>query len=188
MTTALILIDIQRDYFTGGLMELTGSTEASLKAAQLLAHFRQTQQHISTRSTATFFLPNTDGVRFHKNVIPARGEKVIEKHYPNSFRETELKEYLDTKGVREVVIAGMMTHMCIDATVRAAFDFGYSCTVAHDACATRGLTFNDLCVPADHVHNAYMAALASVYAKVAPTAAIITVPLSEEGEIPPNQP
>jgi nicotinamidase-related amidase len=56
--------------------------------------------------------------------------------------------------------------MCIDATVRAAFDRGYTCIVAHDACATRNLVFNDIDIPATHVHGAYMAALGAVYAKV----------------------
>ena len=69
MKTALVLVDIQNDYFPGGTMELEGSAEASLRAKELLSHFRQARlplihiQHVSTRPGATFFLPDTDGVK-----------------------------------------------------------------------------------------------------------------------------
>ena len=88
------------------------------------------------------------------------------KHYPNSFRETELKAMLDERGVEEVVIVGAMSHMCIDATSRAAADFGYSTVVVHDACATRDVEFAGKTVPAGEVHAAYMSALAFAYGKV----------------------
>jgi len=66
-----------------------------------------------------------------------------------------------------------MSHVCIDATVRAAVDFGCDVTGVHDAIATRDLEFNRTEVPANQVHSAYMAALASTYAKVMPTGKII---------------
>jgi len=56
--------------------------------------------------------------------------------------------------------------MCVDATVRAAFDYGFTCLVAHDACATKELTFNGITIPAMQVHASYMAALGAVYAQV----------------------
>jgi nicotinamidase-related amidase len=90
----------------------------------------------------------------------------MKKHFPNSFRGTKLQEYLDLQGTKELVICGMMSHMCIDTTTRAAFDLGYSCMVAHDACATRNMTFNGIEIPANHVHGAYMTALGAVFAKV----------------------
>jgi nicotinamidase-related amidase len=172
MNIALILVDIQQDYFPQGRMELAGSIEASREAKRLLTYFRSKNlpivhvQHVSTKKGATFFLPGTEGINFHENVSPISGETIIEKHFPNSFRETNLNEYLEAKGVGELVICGMMSHMCIDATVRVAFDKGYSCLVAHDACATRGLVFGGVDIPAAHVHGAYMAALEAVYAKV----------------------
>lgn len=180
MNTALILVDIQQDYFPGGKMELVGSLDASHQAGQMLAYFRKENlpiihvQHLSMRKDATFFLPDTDGILFHENVRPLAGEKVIEKHFPNSFRDTGLKAYLDSLGVRELVICGMMSHMCVDATVRAAFDYGYTCLVAHDACATRGLVFNGVDISARHVHGAFMAALAAVYAGAQSTEEIIS--------------
>ncbi|WP_370576083.1 cysteine hydrolase family protein [Methanomethylovorans sp.] len=172
MSIALLLIDIQKDYFQDGSMEVPGSIKAVHAAQRLLDLFRVRDlpivhvQHISTRKGATFFLPDTDGADFHESVLPRSNEAVIRKHFPNSFRDTALNEHLQAKGIKELYICGMMSQMCIDATVRAAFDKGYACTVAHDACAARGLAFNSGNIDANSVHGAYMAALGSVYAKV----------------------
>jgi nicotinamidase-related amidase len=175
MKAALLLIDIQNDYFPGGKMVLEGSLEASQKANRILAFFREKDlpmvhiQHISTRPGASFFITGTEGVKIHPNVEPAAGERVICKHFPNSFRETPLLEHLKTMSIDHVVIAGMMTHMCVDATVRTAFDYGFRCTVLHDACAARTLSFNNQTVPATQVHAAFMAALSPVYAQIVST-------------------
>jgi nicotinamidase-related amidase len=179
MTTALLIIDIQNDYFPGGKMEVEGSVEASLRAKQLLASFREGKmpiihvQHISAYPGATFFLPETEGVRINDNVAPLGGETVIQKNFPNSFRNTPLLEQLKKQDVQQVVIAGMMTHMCVDATTRAAFDYGLKCTVVSDACATRTLAFGDMVVPAGQVHAAFLAALKGIYAKVVTTEELI---------------
>ena len=172
MNTALLLIDIQNDYFPGGKMELEGSVDASLRAKEILSIFREKGwplvhiRHISARPGATFFLPGTPGSEIHENVVPLPGETVIQKYYPNSFRETSLLEYLREQKVNALVIAGMMTHMCVEATTRAAFDLSFDCTVVHDACATRDLAFQGKVVPAAQVHAAFLAALGSVYAKI----------------------
>lgn len=180
MKPALIIIDIQNDYFPGGKMELEGSPAASLQAAALLESFRRKGQplvhiqHVSNRPGASFFLPDTDGVNIHANVAPRAGETVLQKHFPNSFRETKLLEHLRGLGVDHLVIAGMMTHMCVDATTRAAFDLGFSCSLAHDACATRALVFGEQRVSAAQVHAAFVAALAGLYAKVQSAVEIAT--------------
>lgn len=172
MKPALVLVDIQQDYFPNGRMEVAGAIEAAYVAKRLLDSFREKNQpivhvqHISARPGATFFLPNTKGINFHESVAPLPDELVIQKQYPNSFRDTELEEYLLSKGIRDLVICGMMSHMCIDATTRAAFDKGYACIVAHDACATRKMAFKGIDIPAKDVHGAFMAASGSVYAKV----------------------
>jgi nicotinamidase-related amidase len=106
------------------------------------------------------------GVEFHASITPRPGETVIEKHFPNSFRETGLKVILEAAGIEELVICGAMSHMCIDATTRAAADLGFTCTVIHDACATRDLVFREEVIPARQVHGAFMAALAPLYAQV----------------------
>jgi nicotinamidase-related amidase len=172
MKTALLLIDIQNDYFPGGKMELEGSIQASVAAARLLAAFRKNSwaiyhvQHLNQRPNAPFFVPDTPGIAIHSSVQPVLGEPVVVKHYPNSFRDTELLESFKTENISSLLICGMMSHMCVDATVRAAFDFGFNCIVAHDACATTKLSFNNVIVPASQVHAAYMSALGAVYAQI----------------------
>lgn len=172
---ALIIIDIQNDYFEGGANTLVGSLEASLNAKALLNDFRNKSlpvvhvQHFSTRLGSTFFIPNTLGVEIHENVKPINGEKVIAKNFPNSFRETDLLDYLKTNSITDLVICGMMTHMCVDATTRAAKDFGFSCTVIGDACATRDLEIQGKNVSATEVQKAFLAALNYFYSTVKET-------------------
>lgn len=172
MSRALLLIDIQNDYFPGGAMELVGSPAAAERARVLLDAFRAARlpvihvQHVSVRPGATFFLPDTPGVEIHERVAPAAGETVIRKHYPNGFRETGLLEHLRREQISELVIGGMMTHMCVDSTTRAAADLGFKCTLAGDACATRALTLEGTTVPAESVHKAFLAALNGLFAKV----------------------
>ena len=168
---ALILIDIQNEYFENGVLELVHPVPASEKARKLLERFREQNlpivhiQHISPAGVP-FFIEGTDGVEIHDNVKPKDGEKVFVKQFPNSFRETGLLEYFKSNDITELVIVGMMTHMCIDATTRAAFDYGFSCTVIGDACATRDLEIKNEKVKAIDVHNANLAALEFFYAKI----------------------
>ena len=172
MARALLLVDIQNDYFSGGTMELVGSLQAGEQAGKLLRAFRRRGlpvihiQHVSKRPGATFFLPGTVGMRIHASVVPAEGETVFQKHYPNSFRDTLLLEHLRSLQITQLAIAGMMTHMCIDTTVRAAFDLGFQCQLAHDACATRSLSFGGVTVSADHVQATFLAALSGTFAQV----------------------
>lgn len=177
--TALLIIDIQNDYFPGGAMTLEGADDAGNNAAKLLAVFRAKHlpvfhmQHLSVRPGATFFIPDTPGAEIHPCVAPAENEKVIEKNYPNSFRETALETRLEAAGTRHLVIAGMMTQMCVDATVRQAFDLGYRVTLGADACATRDQSYGGQTIPAAQVHAAFLAALNGLYAKVIPVDEII---------------
>lgn len=172
MNTALLLIDIQNDYFQGGSMTLDGADEAAQNAQQILKHFRENGntiihiQHIANRPTATFFLPNTVGAEIHSSVSPAEGETVIVKHFPNSFRETELLEVLKEKNIQQLAICGMMTHMCVEATTRAAKDFGFDCIVVADACATKELEVLDKKIPAKDVQNSFLAGLSYFYATI----------------------
>lgn len=172
MNTALLLIDIQNDYFPGGRMPLEKSIDACVKAKEILQTYRDHKlpvihvQHISTRPDAVHFLPCTKGVEFHSDVQPLKSETVIKKHYPNSFKDTSLHNYLVKHKINHLTIGGMMTHLCIDATVRAAYDLGYSCTVLHDACATKDLEFHNAIIPAQNVHHAFLAALQTTYASI----------------------
>ena len=172
MSTALIIVDIQNDYFPEGKLPLVGPIEASQQAARLLDRFHATQrpiihiQHLAVRPGATFFLPGTMGADFHPNVQPLPDEPIVQKNFPNSFRDTPLLAVLREKQINRLIICGMQTNLCIDATTRAAADFGFECMVAADACAARNLTYDSVTVPADLVHHAFLAALNGSYAKV----------------------
>jgi nicotinamidase-related amidase len=167
MNTALLVIDIQNDYFPGGKMELEGALEAGKKAGALLQCFREHGgqhihiQHESRKPGATFFIPGTEGIRIHDLVAHFEDEPIIHKQFPNSFRETGLLEMLKGWQIERVVICGMMTHMCVDATVRAAADFGFQVIIVEDACATRALTHGETKVPAAQVQAAFLAAFKS---------------------------
>ena len=113
--------------------------------------------------------PGTNGINIHESVAPKGDEPVILKNYPNSFLKTNLKELLDASDIEEVVVIGAMSHMCIEATSRAASDFGYKVRVLEDACATMDLEFNGVKVPAAQVHATAMAALGFAYASVQST-------------------
>ena len=172
MPSCLLLIDIQNDYFENGNNPLVGSLEAAGKAQNLLSYFRGNGlpvchiQHLNLKPTSTYLVPNTTGCEIHELVRPRVDETVIQKHFPNSFRDTSLMAFLKSKSIDKVVIAGMMTHMCIDATTRVAFDFGFGCTVIADACATKNLEIAGTVLPSDDVHNSFLAALKAYYASV----------------------
>lgn len=175
MKEALLLIDIQNDYFPGGSMELAGVEDASKKAADLLKAFRTSGKpvffikHLSTRPGATFFIPGTPGADIHASIQPLFEETVIEKNFPNSFFQTELLPRLKEENVTNLVICGAMSHMCIDTTVRAAKELGFTSILIADACTTRDLKFKDKLLPARTVHAAFMAALDGMFANVMTT-------------------
>ncbi|NEP02719.1 MAG: cysteine hydrolase [Symploca sp. SIO2E9] len=173
MTTGLVLVDIQNDYFPGGKMELVGINEAVKNVQQLLQYFRSNQlptfhiQHFfEINSNAGFFIRGTEGVELHESIQPLPGDLVISKNYPNGFRETSLLDELKKAEVEDLVICGAMSHMCIDATTRAAADLGFNCVVVHDACATKDLQFGDKTINAEDVQGAFMNALGFAYANV----------------------
>ena len=178
MNPALLIIDMQNDYFPGGRMELVEIGKAADNACRLLELFRAKAypvihvQHYSVGEDAPFFLPNTKGVEIYPSLTPDSDELLITKNYPSSFRETELLRELQNRNISELIICGAMSHMCIDTTVRAAFDLGLRSTVAADGCATRDLTFDGLTIEAAQVHGAFMAALASVFATVTQTSEV----------------
>jgi nicotinamidase-related amidase len=171
MKTALIIIDVQKDYFPGGKYPLVNPLEAAQKAYMLLQCFRERGghhvhiQHIAKKPNATFFISGDHGTDIHDSVAHFEGEPIVYKHEPNSFLNTNLLELLRSWEIERVVICGMMTHMCVDATARAASDLGFQVIVAGDACATRDLRYGDTIIPAEHVHKAFLAALKS-YGKV----------------------
>lgn len=172
---ALIVIDIQNDYFAHGKWPLVGVDAAADNAARLIQAFRQKAQavvhirHEFSSDSAPFFTPGSEGAHLHPKVLNRADEPVVLKHFVNSFRETELQAILQQQGIDELVIVGNMSHMCVEGTARAAADLGYPVKVIHDACATLDLEFNGQRVPAAQVQSAVMSALAFAYADVLST-------------------
>jgi nicotinamidase-related amidase len=172
VSRALVVVDIQNDYFPGGAFPLVGPEAAAASARTLLDAFRTAGepivhlQHVWDEPEATFMRPGTEGVEIHPTVAPAAGEPVITKDAPNGFLRTSLEEQLRARSVDELVVCGMMTSMCVDATVRAGVDLGFRTTVVDDACAAPDLEFRGVKVPADAVGAAFLAALADGYASV----------------------
>ena len=168
----LLIIDIQNDYFPGGAYPLVEPDAAARQASRLLGRFREVSepvihmQHVWDAPEAEFMRPDTDGVEIHDSVQPLADETVLTKAMPNSFLGTDLEAELRGQGTEGLVVAGMMTSMCVDATVRAAVDLGLEVTVAHDACAAPDLEHDGVLVPGALVHAAFIAALADGYATV----------------------
>lgn len=173
---AILVVDLQNEYFSEGKLPLTGIEAAAANARQVIDAARARGdrvihiRHEARTPDAPFFTPGSSGVAIHPSVQPLNDEWVILKNYPNAFLKTDLKSKLDEAGVEELVIIGAMSHMCVEATSRAAFDLGYPVTVIDDACATRDLEFKGVQVPAMQVHAAAMAALAFSYAQMKSTA------------------
>jgi nicotinamidase-related amidase len=131
MNTCMMLVDLQNDYFPGGSMELVGIGPAAANARLLLDEFRKREmpiihiQHIAAHEGATFFLPESNGAAINQRVVPLSDEIGVVKNYPNSFRDTRLLAVLRQQRIGDLLICGAMSHMCIDATVRADFDCGF---------------------------------------------------------------
>lgn len=169
---AIIVVDLQNEYLASGKLPLVGIDRAAANAAKVIEAARSNGdtvihvRHEAPNAEAPFFVSGSQGVEIIPVVQPIEDEPVVVKRYPNSFRETGLKQMLDAKGIEEVVIVGAMSHMCIDATGRAAADLGYNTVIVHDACATRDIEFDGKTAPAAQVHLSFMSALAFAYGKV----------------------
>lgn len=174
MKNALVLIDIQNDYFQGGKNELYHTQYAAENASKVLSYFRDANlpifhiQHISGLN-ASFFLPDTYGAEINRIVAPINDETVIIKHAPNAFLRTNLADELRKQNISNLIICGMMSHMCIDTTVRAAMDNGFTVTLLDDACTTKDLIWGEYKIDAQTAHNTIMASLNGVFAKVTKT-------------------
>lgn len=172
MARGLLIVDIQRDYFPGGAYPLVGPEEAARAAGRVLAAYRDAGapvihvQHRWDEPDAPFMRPGTPGIEIHPDVAPIDGELVLTKAEPNSFIDTGLESELRSRGIDDVVVVGMMSSMCVDSTVRAGSELGFTMTVVHDGCAAPDLEFESSTVPGDAVHAAFMAALGDGFAEV----------------------
>lgn len=172
---ALIMIDCQNTYRTG-VMQLTGVEQAIVEAKKLLQRARELQipvihiQHDGGEGSP--YDLNTDIGQISDEVAPIDGEMVIVKNFPNAFVQTGLDERLKTLGVENVVLAGFMTHMCVNSTAHGGFNLGYKPTIVASTTATRPLlTANGKLVPAQQVQDAAIASTRDLYAAVVDTIA-----------------
>jgi len=152
--TALLIIDIQEFYFPVVFAGLVDAEQASLQAKEALKIFRENNQlvvHVRHKSDK--------GFEIHKNVEPLSTEKIITKEEVNSFQNTDLLEYLKNNNINRLVIIGMQTQMCVEAGIRAAYDFGFENIVIQDACATKDLKFEDKIVLAKDVQTSTLATI-----------------------------
>lgn len=171
MKLGLVVVDLQNEYLPTGKLPLTGIGGAVANAIRMISHARETGIpifHIRHESDegVPIFVKGSSGADIQAAVAPEGHEPVIVKKHINAFRETDFKQQLEAADIQELVVIGAMSHMCIDALVRAAADMGYPVTVLHDACATLDLTFGDVNVPAAQVHATMMAAFEFGYATV----------------------
>ena len=169
---AVIIIDAQREYLDGAL-GLPGIDARLAQIESLLARARKAGTpvfHVRHLGRAGgLFDPEGDGSQILAAAGPAEGETVVEKRLPNAFAGTDLDERLRGLGVKKLIFAGFMTHMCISSSVRAAFDLGYDCTVVASASGTRALPRADSSgvLSADEMHAAALAGLADRFATIA---------------------
>ncbi len=145
-------------------MPLVGPEAASGNAAKILEKFRAEGRlviHVGHNAR--------NGTGFHASVAPIDGEKVFFKDEVSAFNGTDLLSHLKERKVQRLVIAGMQTHMCVEAAVRAAYDLGFECILVEDACATRNLKYKGRETAAADVHASTLATLDRNYATVVDT-------------------
>ncbi len=180
-TTALLVIDFQNEYFSGKLPIPDG--QAALNNAKRLIKMADDAgmpvfhiQHV-TPSGAPIFAEDGQTVDFHSDIQPAGNHAVVRKSSVSVFPTTDLDKQLKAKGIKTLLVSGLMTHACVAGATRDAVPLGYEVIVAEDACATRDLTGDDgKTVAHDVLHQASLASLSDTFADVQTTDAIVALP------------
>ncbi|MGH2872325.1 MAG: cysteine hydrolase family protein [Solirubrobacteraceae bacterium] len=178
---ALVVIDIQNEYFPGGNLTLPDAEAAAGRAGAAIAAARAAGvpvihiQHEEPDSQ-DWFVPGSHGAEINPAAAPVGDELVIVKHQPNSFLKTDLAQRLERLGATRVAFCGMMTSMCVDATVRAAADLGVRPVLIDDACAAPDLEHRGARVPAAAVHAAFCGALGDEIATLVPSGDFASAP------------
>jgi nicotinamidase-related amidase len=167
--STLILVDYQNTY-VGGVMELAGWQDALDSAAALLGSAREAGAKvihvINDGGEGTPYDIRAEIGRIHPRVAPVEGEPVVVKKVPNAFVDTELGQYVDAAGHKDVIVVGFMTHMCVTFTAEGAFLRGNRPTVVADACATRPLPSAGIDLPASQIHHSALATIGDLYGVV----------------------
>ncbi|WP_412536275.1 cysteine hydrolase family protein [Marinobacter sp. MIT932201] len=168
--SALIMIDCQNTY-REGIMKLEGVENALEEGKKLLERARALGIpifHIRHDAGPGSPYDINDHIGAIADVVaPIEGEPVITKNFPNSFVQTDLDEQLKAKGVKNIILAGFMTHMCVNSTAHGGFNLGYTPTVVASATATRPLqAANGKVLSAQEVHDGALASTRDLYAAV----------------------
>ena len=168
--SALIMVDCQNTY-RRGVMQLTNVEPAIIEAQKLLQMARDLKVpviHIQhDAGVGTPYDVTAEIGAISAEVAPKSGEAVVLKNYPNSFWHTNLEAQLKALGIEDVVLAGFMTHVCINSTARGAFNLGFKPTVVASACATRSLVgANGKTIDAQVMHDSALAAVRDLFAVV----------------------
>ncbi|MGE0753504.1 MAG: cysteine hydrolase family protein [Variibacter sp.] len=167
----VVVIDAQREYVDGAL-PLPGVKGALAEIAKLLdraRHLGAPVIHVKHRGKAGgAFDPDATRGHIADEVSPADGEAIVEKTLPNSFAGTDLKARLDALGRKDLVLAGFMTHMCVEATARSALDHGFKVAVLASGTATRDLpdALSEGTIPAAEVQRNALTALSDRFATI----------------------
>jgi len=168
---ALVLIDLQNEY-VGGPIALPDANGAIASAGRLLARARENGTpifHIAHKGRPGGLFDRTaDRGAIVSALAPLPGEPVIEKGLPNAFAGTDLQARLAATGRKNVILAGLMTHMCVSSTARAGLDLGYRITVDANSCATRDLPDGrGGSIEAATIHDVALAELSDRFAIIA---------------------
>lgn len=174
--SALIMIDCQNTY-TRGVMELDGVQDALDEATKLLERARSAGipiVHIEhDDGDGSLYDIRAEIGQIVDRVAPQGDETVVVKNFPNSFVQTDLDERLKAVGARNLLLAGFMTHMCVNSTARGAFNLGYAPTVVASATATRALPGPTGVVPSEALQAASLAAISDLFGIVVADVAAI---------------
>jgi nicotinamidase-related amidase len=139
--TALLVIDVQAGMFMFPETDPVYAEDSLLQRVRLLIDkARSSQAPIfyvqHNEGSGAPLETNTPGWEIHTFITPESGDVIIQKHKPDSFHETNLHDELAARGVTKLILVGLQTDYCIDATSQRAHQLGYEITVAEDAHST----------------------------------------------------
>lgn len=173
MSRALLVIDVQNEYFTGALpiTHPAGHLDRILRvmdAAEGKVPVIVVQHHFPGPDKP-FFQKGTEGWELHPEVAGRPRDLLVEKTLPGSFTGTPLEDWLRERGIDQVAIAGYMTHMCCDTTARQAVHRGFAVEFLSDATGTLPLANAGGSVTAEELHRSILCAQAMLLSEVLPS-------------------
>lgn len=171
MRRALLVIDVQNEYFTGvlpvtypegSLGNILKAMDTALGSGVPVVVIR----HTSTQPGAKAFVRNTPGWELHEEVRRRVHDLLVEKKFPGSLTGTGLEEWLRKEEVDTVAVCGYMTQMCCDTTARQAFHAGFSVEFLSDATGTLSIKNDAGSVKDEELHRAILVTQAMRFSKV----------------------